>query len=482
MLTTKEAGDILGVSPRRITALIASGALKAERLGRSWAVDESSVQERATAERLRGRPKAFHIDVPDRGRFILMSHDHEVLHFIYNSRTGEVSELELRDGIAWKPIGIGAIDRKPNPYDFALWLRNRAIPSVRPHLPAALHELAVSTPSALMFKSWGLSLTDPYWFKPDGVDVSWDDINYFDQGYEETFGAFMLGERDRTVFKTQKESPDDVNPKAEVNVFDRNPAITHSPDTATNGMLSKTWIRRHGHDYLIKSGTGNENREPYNEKLATCLLRRLLDADEFVAYDVVEHQGRAYSSCVSMIDAEIELIPAHDVLTAFAVSEGRDLHRGYMRALGELEVPQGQRLIDKMIVVDYLMANFDRHTHNFGIIRNVERLDEYRIAPLFDHGCSFYSRATTAELESRPYVWESHPFREYPSQQLALIEDLDWYDPSSLDGFLDDISDILGQNPEMSERFITAVQKQTTHQIQAVNALAAERGLIVAGW
>ncbi len=128
------------------------------------------------------------------------------------------------------------------------------------------------------------------------------------------------------------------------------------------------------------------------------------------------------------------------------------------------------------------MANFDRRTHNFGFIRNAEVLDGYRVAPLFDHGCGFYSRATTAELEARPYGWESNPFREYPSQQLAPVEDLGWYDPSALDGFADDIAAVPGKNPEIDECCIAAVQKQTARQIAMVNTLAAERGLVVPGW
>lgn len=128
------------------------------------------------------------------------------------------------------------------------------------------------------------------------------------------------------------------------------------------------------------------------------------------------------------------------------------------------------------------MANFDRHVHNFGFIRNAEVLDGYRVAPLFDHGCEFYSRATTAELEARPYGWESNPFCEHPSQQLALVEDLGWYDPSVLGGFAGDIAAVLGENLEIDECCIAAVQKQTARQIAMVNTLAAERGLVVPGW
>lgn len=313
-----------------------------------------------------------------------------------------------------------------------------------------------------MFASWGLSLSDPYWLRPEGTEASWTDVNYFDNGYEEAFGDLMLGNTAQAGAGA---------------------TITHSPDTATNGMLAKTWVRRQGTDWLVKGGLGNENREPYNEKLATALLTRLLEPGEFVPYEVVDRRGRAYSSCANMVSEGEELIPAQDVLTAFGVSEGRNLHDGYLRALRELGVDDGRRLVDKMIVVDHLMANFDRHTHNFGLIRNSETIDGYRIAPLFDHGCGFYSRATTAELERGRYLWKSHPFCGYPSQQLALVEDLGWYDPSALEGFDDDIARILGQNPEIDERFIAAVQRQTARQIEAINDLAVERGFIApVGW
>ena len=67
------------------------------------------------------------------------------------------------------------------------------------------------------------------------------------------------------------------------------------------------------------------------------------------------------------------------------------------------------------------------------------------------------------------------------SQQLALVEDLSWYDSSSLDGFLDDIADVLSLNAQLDERFIEAVQRQTAKQIETVNDLAAERRLLFPG-
>lgn len=467
MLTTKEAAAVLGISVRRVTSLIESGALSAQKFGRSWMIDETSVRLRASQEHYPGRPSSC--SNPNTGQFVLMNRHHPVARFAYHFQTGEVSHIDLLEGIAWKPFGIGRREKNPNRYDFAEWIRHRTIPGMRPNLPLALRELNVASSAALMFETWGLSLSDPYWFKPEGEDIDWADINYFDNGYEEVFGNLMLsGSLDDSELRTKRRIG--------------KPVITHSPDIATNGMLQKTWVRRGERDYLIKGGLGNENREPFNEKLACRLLERLLEPDEFVSYSVVERNGRSYSSCENMVSRETELIPAADVLTAFAITGGRDLHSYYLRALQELEVPHVQQLIDKMIVVDHLMANFDRHTYNFGLIRNAETLEGYRVAPLFDHGCGFYARATTAELERGPYFWESHPFCEYPSQQLALVQDLTWYDPAALNGFADDIAEVLSENPEIDDRFIAAVQRQTEYQIATMNRLAAERGLIVAGW
>lgn len=469
MYTTAEAADILGVSVRRVSALIASGDLQAQRFGRAWMIDERSVRDRATLKPAAGRPKMGEKNPDNLVSYTLMNRNHPVLDFVYNRRTREAADLVPREGIDWRPLGIGLRERLPNRYDLAAWIAARAIPDLRPNLAPVLRALAEQHAPDLMLASWGLNLSDQYWFKPTTLDVDWHDINYFENGYDEKLGGALL------AGTLQPAGQAGAAPKL-------GPAITHSPDTATPGMLTKTWMRLDGTDCLVKGGMGNENREPYNELLATRLLKRLLGEDEFVIYSLIERQGRVYSTCPTMATAETELVPAADVLTAFGVTEGHDPHRGYLAAGETLGVPHLATSVDKMIVADHLMANFDRHTYNFGLIRNAETLDGYRVAPLFDHGCGFYSRATMAELEHGRYLWESHPFRIYPSQQLALVEDLAWYEPSLLDGFLDEVAEVLSFNPHLDERFIEAVQKQTARQIESVNDLAAERCGVFGGF
>ena len=42
-----------------------------------------------------------------------------------------------------------------------------------------------------------------------------------------------------------------------------------------------------------------------------------------------------------------------------------------------------------MIVVDYIVANEDRHLNNFGLVREAESLKWLGAAPIFDSGSSF---------------------------------------------------------------------------------------------
>ena len=160
MYTTKEAAQRLGISMRRVNALVASGDLEAQRFGRSWMLDERAVHERAERGRTAGRPKMNEKNERNLAPFTLMNRNHPVLDFVYNRRTRETADIVPREGIAWKPLGIGLRERTPNRYDLAAWIASRSIPDMRPNLAPVLRELAARHGIDLMFDSWGLNLSD----------------------------------------------------------------------------------------------------------------------------------------------------------------------------------------------------------------------------------------------------------------------------------------------------------------------------------
>ena len=55
MMTTKQAAEALGVSVRRVRAMIEAGQLPAEKFGRDWMIDEKDLA--AVRDRKPGYPK-----------------------------------------------------------------------------------------------------------------------------------------------------------------------------------------------------------------------------------------------------------------------------------------------------------------------------------------------------------------------------------------------------------------------------------------
>lgn len=55
MITATQAATRLGITPRRVLALIKSGRLPAEKFGRDWMIDESDLK--LVKDRKPGRPR-----------------------------------------------------------------------------------------------------------------------------------------------------------------------------------------------------------------------------------------------------------------------------------------------------------------------------------------------------------------------------------------------------------------------------------------
>ena len=108
------------------------------------------------------------------------------------------------------------------------------------------------------------------------------------------------------------------------------------------------------------------------------------------------------------------------------------------------------RALSQMIVCDAILANTDRHWRNFGFIRSVDTL-QMRPAPLFDSGNSLWYNKTPQQVERNDWTFQSRPFGPNPAHQLALANDLSWYDPAAFDhaalsGFVDEAVEILSNS------------------------------------
>lgn len=61
-----------------------------------------------------------------------------------------------------------------------------------------------------------------------------------------------------------------------------------------------------------------------------------------------------------------------------------------------------------MLVLDYIIANEDRHFNNFGALRNAETLEWLGMAPIYDSGSSLGYDKMPGQMRSER-MWSASP-------------------------------------------------------------------------
>ena len=386
-------------------------------------------------------------------KFTLMNKNKKIFDFEYNDEEHIIVKFERNypDNEDYAPFGL-IKDDNIDKNQFNKWWKNRQIPASRYGLKEVLHKSDIYDKDnfdLLDTKAYCLSLSDQYWVKRIDEYILWEGINFFDNDFSEDIGKILF-----------------AGGKTPVNLN------LNTPDMTSNGNYEKRWKIIGGDRYLVKAGGKMINQEPFNEVIATKLYERILNDDEYVKYEIVYDDERAVSICKNFITTNTELIPAWKINEYYEVNEDENKYEHYIKCLNKLNIPNANLLVDKMIVCDFILANKDRHFNNFGVIRNVETLEFERVAPIFDNGCSLWFD------ENDMYVGEfflTKPFEEYEKTQVSLVKNISWLDVSKLDGFVDEVKDILSSNKLLSDERINKIIEQIKSRIEFINQLKQTR-------
>ncbi len=320
-------------------------------------------------------------------KYQLMCQDIPVVGFAVNDTTGQiVSDLHI-DNREYLPLSVlysdtprGALQK---------WLDNRSVSANRQDIAAMLAAYHVETASALSFKSLGLNLSDQYWFKPEGADFGWHDVNLFENDFSEQ--VF------RTMADTGKPS--------------------YTPDSSSNGDLPKFWKIEQGKRVLYKEGSAPFDQQPYNEVFAA----RLLEVLELphVNYTLVQDEERAYSICETFVTTATEYVPALEILNAVPKLNHENSYQHFFRCAEALSIPVSRQEVDDMLLFDYLINNADRHYGNFGFIRDVQTRSFLGMAPIFDNGNSLWYLQLNKRMKLKDQP--AKPFRDTHAEQMKLL-------------------------------------------------------------
>jgi hypothetical protein len=321
------------------------------------------------------------------------------------------------------PVGTykpnGEIDR----LEINNWFFERCIPGGRADIKEALEILHLRDIRELLLKSHGLSLTDQYWFQKTGENLDWNKINYFDNDFFNDVGNALFavrGKRGHTNYE--------------------------SPDNTTNGNLQKRWAISDGRRILIKAGQGRDFQEPYNEVIASCIMNKI--GIDHVHYKIGWRNDTPYSICENFIHSGTEFISASYVRNLLKKSNSESDYEHLIRIYEKNGLENARQDIDKMIVLDYIIGNTDRHYNNFGIIRDAETLRWIKPAPLYDNEASLWKR----EIRINPLDdITSKPFKKWHSEQIQLVKNYDWLDFSNLKNISGELYTILESNVSLEK-------------------------------
>lgn len=346
-----------------------------------------------------------------RCNYILMHKQIPVLELFLNqsgmiSQTGKVFHSEHL------PVGV-SIRRGIVPKDaLNIWWADRSIPASRDKLKESLSVLQVQQPAMLPEKCLGLSLSDHYWICPIDRQLHWSDLNFWTHEFCETVGNVLLGQ-------LTSDTPFDFM----------------CPDCTTDGWLRKKWTILHGTRYLIKGGSGLNKQEVYNEVAASHIMTLL--HIPHVEYHLLTDHGQPYSICKNFLTANTELIPAWYIMQTKKKENHVSVFEHFLSCCADLHIPNVRQSIDKMIVLDYLIANEDRHQANFGAIRNADTLEYIGMAPIYDSGTALWMDHPVSQIGNMAKV-VCKPFKSTHQTQLSLVSSFDWLDLQALEQVVPD--------------------------------------------
>lgn len=169
-----------------------------------------------------------------------------------------------------------------------------------------------------------------------------------------------------------------------------------SLDNSFNGNLMKKWKIVNGIRYLIKCGNNFNNQEPFNEVIATKLYERIHKNEYYVLYELIKENGMYYSTCPPLVNIYEKFVSAYYINQIIKQRGNDSLYKHFLETYNNtLNIPNTKIQIDKMIICDYIIANYDRHYRNFDAIREINTLKWVGIAPIFDSGNSLWATQPT---------------------------------------------------------------------------------------
>jgi hypothetical protein len=243
--------------------------------------------------------------------------------------------------------------------DMESWLADRAIDGHRTNSRILKKALRLSgrSDAELVLKVHAATITDSYWFRENGSGLSYEDVR------------FKVNLFDKLALSGD---PDSFNQP-----------YSPTPELTNIGSFEKCWRLENGKWWLIKRGS-----EP--ERFAELFVCRLGQALGFPMAAYLPDGGTVKSP--DFTDGAAVNYEAADGIVG-----GDEDYTVNFAAFWKLS-PDIARQYLQIIYMDTLCFNMDRHTKNYGVLRDAKTGVILSMAPNFDNNIALFARGVPQDL------------------------------------------------------------------------------------
>lgn len=164
-----------------------------------------------------------------------------------------------------------------------------------------------------------------------------------------------------------------------------------------------------------------------------------------VSYSLITEEDYPYSLCEGFITEDTELISAWHLLQTSKKPNHVSLYRHFLDCCNTFGIRGAEDAVNGMLVLDFIIANEDRHLNNFGAVRRADTLEFLGMAPIYDSGTSLWFDKPLPMIHAKANVI-CKPFKNSHTEQIKLVTDFSWLDFSALKGIDEEFREIIGDS------------------------------------
>ncbi len=259
--------------------------------------------------------------------------------------------------------------------DISTWLNNRNYAKHKQHFKKWLSEWGIDTIQGFIDITHGLGINDCLWVKNIDSDLKWEEINLYSNQFSDIAQQTAF---DSGLYGLKLSSTDII-----------------SPEFTSEGTAPKCWKNENGTIFLYKSklsGAINFGLEANCEYISSEIARKIV-GEESIKYDLVMFKDKLCSKSQLFTSEKYGYIPFYKYIDTNRYYNLSDV----LRICTEMGYENECR---KMILIDSITFNQDRHLGNFGFLVDNDTFEIKSFAPLFDYNSSMLCNALDEDIQN----------------------------------------------------------------------------------